>query len=100
MSIAHVLVAAAACTPRTSRKIAENRYHWISSQAFELMSNALRMIALAALMTHGGEDQPVDDAADALVERVDRAGQGEQGVHAGLRCADAGATRSGARASS
>ncbi len=33
-----------------SRKIAENRYHWTSRKALELMSKALRTMALAALM--------------------------------------------------
>ena len=34
-----------------SRKIAENRYHCVSRNAFELTSNALRTIALAALIS-------------------------------------------------
>ena len=37
--------------PAASMKIAANRYHWISSRAFELVLNSLRTSALPALIT-------------------------------------------------
>ena len=57
---------AAACNAARSRKIAANRYHWISSQALELMLNMYRMNALPALIRHGHQHQPHGDAADAV----------------------------------